>query len=95
MISEIERAKLTMIIDCERMFTDAERSDVKKFPKYILERRQADMAGEGTTGAETGQQWQGMVKELKIDNHKASESVKTEIALMKSKVSNGVGLIKT
>lgn len=86
MISEIERAKLSMIIECERMLTNFERANVLKFPKYIMLRRQAEMAGESAAGADGGQQWQGMVKELKIDSHKATEGVKNEISMMKSKV---------
>lgn len=55
MVSEIERAKLSMIIESERMLSESERGDSSKFPNFIMLRRQAEVASDGSTGIDAGQ----------------------------------------
>jgi hypothetical protein len=84
MISEIERAKLIMIIECERVLPDSFKQNQKYFPKFILNRTQID---EATGDNKSAQQWQGLVKELKNDHQRVADKLNKEVSMKMSKIS--------
>ena len=74
MVAQQVKVKINMIIERESIMSQSELDNIDWFPNYIVVRRKAN------SNQESGQQWQGFVKEIKTNFDKAFVDLQSTVA---------------